>query len=222
MINIKIDVAAALASLQQIRTEQIPFALSRAINRSAFQARENLIARVQSLYHFKTGKAWVRGNNSARTGWFIVEPGTKTNLPAVVSTNPINTYSYLYRDSGLGGIRRPRGKYLAVPLGRLQEVEITPDLRPKALMLSGFGFIVGRSGHQFIAIRSNKLYKSGSGIIATSGRYKGLQLLYVLVPLVKIQGQKIVNMEAIVRDTVQRTFPEAFKNEMAAAIRSAH
>ena len=221
MLNIRVDVAGALASLQRIRTEQIPFALSRAINRCAFQSRENLISRVQSLYRFKTGTAWVRGNNSARSGWFITEPGTKANLTAVVSTNPQHTYSYLFKDSGLSGVRYARRGYLAVPLGRLQEIAIPADLKPKAVMAS-FGFIVGKSGHQFIAIRSSKLYKGGSGLNATSGRYKGLQLLYMLVPLVKIKNQKIVDMHAIVLDTVQRTFRDAFKAEMTNAIRTAH
>jgi hypothetical protein len=221
MLSIRVDVEAALASLQRVRTEQIPFALSLAINRCAFQSRENLISRVQSLYHFKTGTAWVRGSNSARTGWFVVEPGTKANLAAVVSTNPQHTYSYLFKDSGLSGVRYARRGYLAVPLGRLQEIAIPADLKPKAIMAS-FGFVVGKSGHQFIAIRSTKQFKGGSGLIATSGRYKGLQLLYMLVPLVKIKGQKVIDMHAIVRDTVQRTFRDAFKAEMAAAIRTAH
>jgi hypothetical protein len=222
MLSIRVDVAAALASLQNIRTEQIPFATSRAINKCAFESREALLAKVKTVYKFRTGTSWLRGGGVAGKGWFFIEPGTKTNLTAIVSTDPQYTYLYLYRESGLGGVKRPRvGKYLAVPLGRLKERPggIPADLRPKALLAGGFGFIVGAGNERFIAVRSKK---KGWGLIATGKRYAGLELLYVLIPLVRVQGQKIVDMGAIVKATVERVFPGAFRAEMENAIRTAH
>lgn len=217
MLSIRVDVKAALAGLKEIRAEQIPYAVSRAINSAAYESREALLANVISKYKFKSNTAWVRGSRAGKNGWFFVEPSLKTHLTATVSTNPLNTYQYLYREGTTPGLKVARKRYLAVPLGELQKRIIPPDLRPKAVMAT-FGFIVGKEGHQFIAVRSTK---ARFGIIATGARYKGIQLLYLLVPLVRIQGQKIVDMEAIVKATVARVFPEAFKIEMANAIRTA-
>lgn len=219
MLSIRVDVAAALSSLKEIRAEQIPYAVSRAINSAAFESREALLTNVFAKYKFKSNTAWVRGSRAGKNGWFFVEPSLKTHLTAIVSTNAQYTYQYLYREGSTPGLKIARKRYLAVPLGNLQQRVIPPDLRPKAIMDSGFGFIVGKGSEKFIAVRSAK---KGFGLLATGARYKGLQLLYILVPLVRIQGQKITDMEGIVKATVARVFPEAMKVEMANAIRTAH
>ena len=218
MISIKVDINAAVASLQQVREDQLPFAISRALNSAAYESREALLTNVITKYKFKSNTAWVRGSRTGRNGWFFVEPSTKAHLAALVSTNPQYTYQYLYREGTTHGIKIARIRYLAVPLGNLQQRIIPADLRPKALIDSGFGFIVGAGGEKFIAVRSTK---KGWGMLATSKRYQGLQLLYVLVPMVRIHAQKITDMETTVRSTVARVFPEALRVEMANAIRTA-
>jgi hypothetical protein len=218
MLSIRVDVEAALASLKEIRADQIPFAVSRSINSAAYESREALLQNVFAKYKFKSNTAWVRGSRTGRNGWFFVEPSNKRALTAIVSTNAQYTYQYLYREGSTPGLKVARKRYLAVPLGNLQQRLIPPDLRPKAVMDSGFGFIVGKGTEKFIAVRNTK---KGFGLLATGPRYKGLQLLYILVPLVRIRGQKITDMETIVRATVARVFPEALKVEMANAIRTA-
>ena len=42
-----------------------------------------------------------------------------------------------------------------------------------------------------------------------------------LLPMIRVAGQKVVNLESIVRSTVNAEFPAAFNREMTAAIRTA-
>lgn len=220
-LRIKVDVRGALAGLEEIQYGQLPFAISRAINKTALDTREVLLSRVLSMYKFRGNNAWVRGGRTQdKAGWFWVTLSSKTNLRAEISTNPNFTYQYLYTEGSTPGLKQARRRYLAIPLGRLQQIKIPPDLRPSAIM-SSFGFIVGKGGDKFIAVRSTKQYKGGSGLVATAGRYKGLELLYLLVPLVRIQAQKILPMEELARATVARVFPETLKLEIANAVRTA-
>lgn len=213
MINITVDVAGAIARLQDYKVQELPFVTSKAINSAAYESRLGLLAHIQSIYRFRTGSATHGG--AFGKGWFAVFPSRKDNLVAEVKTDPKYTYEHLYRDSGTGGIKIARKHYLCVPLGSLRERLIPADLRPRAILASGFGIIVGMEGHQFIAVRSTKTFKSGSGIVTTNPRYKGLQFLYVLVPMVRIRAQKVLNMEQEVRAIVAKVFPQAFEREMA-------
>jgi hypothetical protein len=223
MLTVTVDVRKALAQLQAVRQDQSPYATSRAINACAYESRAALLTKIQSIYRFKSGAGWTRGGGALGTGWFHVSPSDKrqARIEASVSVDPQYYYAYLYKESALGGIKIARRRYLAVPLGNLQQHRIPADLSPRALMApGGSGFIISTGTSKFIAIRSGK--KTGvTGLPATSARLKGIVLLYSLLPLVKVKGQKIIDMEATVRATVAKTFPEAFRREMELAIRTA-
>lgn len=218
MISIKVDVEKALAGLRQVRDDQIPYVLSRAINSCAYLSREAMLQRIAGTYKFRTGIGWLRGGGTAGKGWIFYTPATKYKPVAVVSSDPQYTYLYLYEESGLSGVKHALHGYLAVPLGSMQQRKIPDNMRPKPLIDSGQGFIVELGKHKFIATRPVKQGRR-RGLKATAGRLAGLQLLYVLMPLVKVQGQKILSLEQTVRATVEREFYAAFQREMAAAIK---
>ena len=153
MLTVQVDVSQAMRQFQNLRMDQIPFATSRAINTCAFESRLALLTKIQSIYHFKGGAGWTRGGGSLGTGWFHVKQSDKrqARIEAEVSVDPQYYYAYLYKESLLGGVKIARKRYLAVPLGNLQQRRIPADLTPRALLApGGSGFIISAGNSKFI------------------------------------------------------------------------
>ena len=225
MLSIKVDINGALASLQNVRSDQIPYVTSRAINDCADKAVDDLVKWVQTIFNFRGSGAWVRYK------WFESKWSSKYNLVALV----IGKLDYLLLHE-TGGIKTPHmGMSLAVPLGTLRLKRIPPQLRPKYVLGSdmggllrsaslgprsrkkqianfGKGFILELGGKRFIVMRTTQ----NIGVAAKSARLNGLQMLYYLTPAVKIVPR--LRMHESVERTVVREFNAAFARRMNEAI----
>src|ERR1039457_939468 len=127
--SIKVDISGALAQLQRARTDQIPYAASRAINDCADKAVTDLVAWVQSIFNFRGSGAWVKSK------WFKSKWSNKNDNPMVAYVLGMMDYLLLHEQ---GGIKTPhRGASLAVPLGTLRFRRIPDTLRPRYLLGSG-------------------------------------------------------------------------------------
>jgi hypothetical protein len=228
---IKVDIAAAMAGLQNVRQKQIPYATSLAINQCADASVNDLVIWVRSIFNFRGQQtAWIKSK------WFKSRWSDKRNLTAYV----LGMLDYLLLHE-VGGIKTPhRGTSLAVPLGTLRYRRIPATLRPRYLLGTGdlqnvlkaaslgprsrkkqlatFGqaFILDLNGKRFIAMRTGQ----DIGIPANAPRLKGIHLLYFLTPAVRIVPR--LHMRDTVQKTVAREFNAAFARGMAEAIRTAH
>lgn len=230
MISIKVDIAAALAGLQHVRQDQIPYATSRAINDCADAAVNDLVRWVQSIFNFRGQSGWIKYK------WFKSRWSNKSNLVAYV--DGMLDYLLLHEQ---GGLKTPhRGGSLAVPLGNLRLRRIPPQLRPRFVLGNdlgavltaaslkgersrkkrfatfGSGFILNLHGRHYIAMRTGQ----DVGIAATAARLKGIRLLYLLVPSVRLAPR--LKMRESVANTVAREFNAAFARRMSEAIATAH
>lgn len=225
---IRVDVQAALAGLQRIRQDQIPYATSRAINDCADRAVDDLVNWVKTIFTFRGQSGWVKRK------WFRSKWSNKATLVAYV----MGMLDYLLLHE-VGGMKTPRrAAHLAVPLGTLRFKRIPPNLRPKYVLggdLQGLlksaslgprsrkkqmsqwnkGMIIDLHGKQFIAMRTSQ----NIGIPATAKRLQGLKLLYYLTPAVKIIPR--LRMRQIVETAVRREFNQAFRVRFAEAMRTA-
>jgi hypothetical protein len=227
---IKVDISAAMAGLQQIQRNQIPYAASRAINDCADAAVRDLVSWVQKVFNFRgRSAAWTRYK------WFHSRWSNKQNLVAYVEG--LLDYLLLHEK---GGIKLPhKGPHLAVPLGTLRTMRIPKMLRPRfvlgrdlqALLGSaslkgkgsrkkqiaqfGKGFLLQLGSKTFIGMRTTM----DVGVAATSPRLRGVRLLYILVPSTRIAPR--LRMRESVEGTVQREFAAAFNRRLAEAMRTA-
>ena len=232
MISIKVDISAALAGLQRVRNDQIPYATSRALNDFADIAVNDLVKWVQTIFNFRGQTGWIKRK------WFESKWSSKNQNP--IAAYVIGKLDYLLLHE-VGGLKTPHaGPTLAVPLGNLQRRRIPASLRPRYLLgkdlggllrsasLAGVrsrrkqianfggGFILVIAGKRFIAMRTMQ----DIGIAPTARRFKGLRLLYLLTPSVRIVRR--LRMSESVESTVRREFNDAFARRMADAIRTAH
>lgn len=126
MIQITAQIENALA---QMAGDQLPFAASLALNRTAVGARD--VVRDNLPKRFRLRNNWTKGAIQARTS-------TKSNLMAMVMAPD---YMAIQET---GGSRQPtKSRLLAAPVDVAQGSRITPkSKRPRALIASGKGFIV--------------------------------------------------------------------------------
>lgn len=78
-MDIRIDVAGAVELRNKVRslaTDQMPYAISRAVNETAYYARDKMIAQTRSAFTIR--RPWVA------TGWRVI-PSRKTDEPKVAT-----------------------------------------------------------------------------------------------------------------------------------------
>lgn len=75
-LNVKVDIAAALRGLSQVREEQIPFAVSLALNRTIEHARAETVREMERVFD--------RPTSYARNGLWV-RRATKINLEAEIA-----------------------------------------------------------------------------------------------------------------------------------------
>jgi hypothetical protein len=236
MISVTVDTAGTLAGLNTVQRNQVPFALSRAINDVALSSRRQLIALMPSRFRFRTGTRWIESGGPTHRGWFNVRLSGKTHLEAFVEA----TIDYLLLQE-VGGIKTShRGGMIAVPLGKLQLKKIPPQLRPKFLLgqdlqglfratslqprsrkkqLTSFGsaFLLKTGGKTFIV--RNVASVAGAAGFPVTRHGRTMDFMYDLVPAVHILGR--MRMVPTVRDVVAREFNAAFALRLREAMATA-
>ena len=195
--------ASAVQKAMQGFSKQMPFAMSQALNATAFDVRKEIVDKTypQSFN--------VRNKRFAGT-MFRVEKATKKKLRASVFDRLKKDYMV---DQAEGGIKTPRGKSIAIP-GRDMKMRtkggVTKANRPRNLLNKKgvFKTTSTRSGQPIIVRR------------ATKKRYP-LQMMYILEPsgVIKKRFDFYEDANATARREIDRAFAKRFKRAKATARR---
>ena len=224
-VSIKVDISGALAQLQRVRNDQIPFATALALTRTAQSARDAVKSKLPSQFRL-------------RNTW------TEQGVKAIMATkgNPVayvNFARYYMLLQEYGGLKIGRVNYIAVPLDPALRNRIPTNMRPKVLLaqqdlqatVSGFksqariraisktyntGFLINSGGKLFIAIRTGRSMKKG---MLRGQRDPHVRILYVLVRQTRIP--KRLHMYETVQQTVRDQFKQFFAEAMQFAMRTA-
>jgi hypothetical protein len=205
-IGVKSTLDQVLAAVGVFDDKQLPFAVSKALNDTANQARDAVRAKMPS-------------NFTIRRDWVVkgiqVVPATKQSLSAIVWSR--DDYMALQET---GGDKTPFGKYLAIPLpavkptaGSIVRKEDYPRNIPATLTAPGKGgqltaVVTMRNGKKFIARAS-----------ANPTKGKRLELLYYLMPTAHLKPR--LNLETITDQVVADKFADNFEKAIALAMSTA-
>src|ERR1035437_6303847 len=167
MANVRVDVADALAGLQRVRIDQIPFATAKALTNTAQAAMTAVRAKLPS--QFRLRNTWtVQGVR--------FEMATKTRPVAKVTFD--RYYMYLQE---VGGVKIGKRNYIAVPIDPALRNRIPANMRPRVLLAGAdlslltagkgqgmtkritanynAGFLIKSGSHLYIAIRTARATK---------------------------------------------------------------
>ena len=169
MVTLRLDsnIKQFSRTLRDIERKQLPFATSKALNDTAFDVRKQIVDRTFPRDFKQRNKRFI-------SAALRVSKSTKKKLIASVSDRLGR--EYLQRHT-TGGIKRPRGRNIAVPAGvRIRsQGGVTKANRPRQLLNKPKVFITkGRSGQKVIMRRRTK-------------KRTPAEVLYVLEPTARIR-----------------------------------
>jgi hypothetical protein len=193
-IDIRHNIKEFTKYLDGTERKQIPYAISLAINGTAFDVRDALVKHTKA--HFRNRRAWYRPKSPV--GIHVQKSHKKKRLVATVSTAwaPAQKHEE-------GGVRRPhRGKNLLIPTDRV----------PKSRRGAG-----GAGGY----LAQNKIFSTPRGIFRRVGgkRNAAVQLLYWKVHRAAIKPRYGWGEVAV--HTVTRRINPQFQRALAKALRTA-
>lgn len=207
-INVTTNLSTVTKALDAFGKNQMPFAMSQALNDAAFEVRKDTIERVWPRSITQRNPAFmkamlmpIRGDNRA----------TKRRLRSIVQNHPTGTRhkDYLQR-LAVGGIKRPNGRSLAIPAEDMPiraRGGVTARNRPRNLLDRPKAFRQMVGGQEMILERRTKK------------RYP-LKRLYLLEQQpAKVDQQFDFYQEA--QRTGQRSFAQNFRKRFAQAKRTA-
>ena len=207
-INVTTNLSTVTKALDAFGKNQMPFAMSQALNDAAFEVRKDTIERVWPRSITQRNPAFmkamlmpIRGDNRA----------TKRRLRSIVQNYQTGTRNkdYLQR-LAVGGIKRPNGNNIAIPANDMPtraKGGVTIGNRPRNILNKPKVFKNRLpNGQEFIARRRTKK------------RYP-LQMLYLLEPDGQVKKQFPFYEEA--EKVGQRAFAQNFRKRFAQAKRTA-
>lgn len=176
-IGLKSDIKKLTASLSVFNPDQLPFTVATALNRTAEQARDAVVAAMPAEFILR--------REFIKTG-VLVDYAKKTNLTAIVYDRD----KFMARqESGADKIPMDGGQNLAVPLAARPNVH---DIIPEELLPANLGkaeYTTSRNGRQITKKGSGnaafKMISNGKTYLAMRTA-AGLQMMYLLIPVAKI------------------------------------
>ena len=214
MIAIRLqNVEAVQQEMHAIGSDQLPFAMALSITKTAqgVQGAE----REQLPVRFTLRRAsWMKAN-------IKIKAATKSDLQATVT----DTYGQMAMQE-TGGEKYPYGQYLCVPIvgGARRSISslISDEDTPKALMESGQGFIRGnvmyRRGRHYKRARKYSKWTGPNRMEKAEARDQ-ITPMYVLVTRATVPAR--YDFAQTARETVQRVWPENFRQAFLQAVRTA-
>ena len=199
-INLTSNASVVQKALQGF-SKQMPFAMSQALNSTAFDVRKQIVERTypQSFT--------VRNKRFAST-MFRVEKATKRKLSSAVFDRLGKDYMVKQAE---GGIKTPRGNNVAIP-GRVNTRTSTGKIprakTPRNLLSNGKAYKTTlRGGQQAIVQPQGR------------GKTKRLKVMYVLEPQARIPQRFDFYEDAnkVSRRNFDKNFAKAFKRAKATA-----
>lgn len=223
-LSIKVDIDGPRQAIENLRAEQLPFTIARALTMTAQGGQT--VAREEEAIVFKLRNDWTMRNTK-------IKAATKQELIAQVYTDTANRSTgapdYLPgQQSGREKVPVNGRQHIAIPTKYLTKMVgygiIPQELRPKALLqyAQNGGKRLTRGGKlrgQSAAIRGMIFFgpvRLSSGAYAIMGRYvtdREAYPMYLLVDEVRVRA--IFPMEETVTKRAQDTFPENFKKAAA-------
>ncbi len=212
-IRVTVESAGVERHLLELRRDQVPFATSLALNntgKAVQSAQQETIRR-----NFKIRRTWVL------QGVKIARFSTKARLVVTIMIDRARDFLDKFEE---GGIKRPRGKHLAIP----NEVRRTKsDIVGKAQRPRSFGFVFFGRGTKATIYKGNRrtflmAKPDGSGgIFQRVGRRGGSRLkkLYSFTRDARIAP--MLHFHDVARRVVSRVFPEEFRKAFAQALATA-
>ena len=224
-INIKADNKQLEARIRDVALKQIPFAMSKSLNKTTKYIRDTPLKRYYAKTFEMRDKAFF---NQVHSIAYSSLPFTKQHgiavtqikqrkAPQVVGTKPQpggrTAYTGFMTRHVTGGVKLPKGSKLAIPVGSAKTKTKTGKtrkaMRPAAIMHSGRGVILAND---------NSL---GSTMYRKMGRGKNAKLkpIYTLSTGAKIK--KVYDPMPIVKQRVRFVFPYNFRVALVQAIKTA-
>ncbi len=212
-LRVDIETAGVDRFLLQLHRNQVPFATSLALNntgKAVQSAQQEAIRR-----NFKIRREWVL------QGVKIARFSTKARLVVTIVIEKARDFMVKFED---GGIKRPRGKHLAIP----NEVRRTKsDIVGRAQRPKSFGFQFHSRGPKATIYKGNRrtflmAKPDGSGGIFQRVGRRGssrLKKLYSFTPDARIAP--MLHFHEIARRVVPLVFPEEFRKAFAKALATA-
>lgn len=194
--DIEVNVPEVVFSLSTLKSKQLPFATSLALNLTLKDAQNQL--RKEMPRKFKIRRPWVlRG--------VVVKPSNKNRLWGSIGQR--DAFMSLHES---GGIKTPFSRAIAVPVGALartaQSKVLTKSKRPRALLKRK-------------NVYRGETRKGVPAIIKRGTVRKPLEVLYVLVGSARIERR--FGFVATVNKVVRKKWPANFGKALARAIASA-
>lgn len=198
-VSVRSNIDEITGWMNRVSRQQLPFATSVALNDTAFDVRRQIVDRTMP-------RAFKLKNKRFPSAAMRVRKSTKRKLRAGV-------YDRLGREylvtQATGGIKRPRGRHIAVPQGvrRTSTGKISKANRPRQML--------NKPRHFIATMPSGK-----SGIWKRKGKSRlPISLEYAFVTQARIPKRLRFYEDA--QRTIRRRFPRRFKAAFAKAKRTA-
>lgn len=216
MFGISVDLASFQRDLNHVALNQIPFATSRAINKTALDIQATMRTHMHSVFT-------VRRPSYVDKAVKIKPFATKGSPTAVIAIDPPGERDDILAKFEQGGEKRPlSGERLAVPVEarRGKAGVVTAADRIKALNFKPHG----RSGNVFVGDRRTIMIKKQGGrgvILQRIGRGKNarVKVLYSFRPKVRIKP--VLQFEQTALRVVTKKFAGNFELAWQEAIATA-
>tara|TARA_R110002110_G_scaffold294324_7_gene508325 strand:+ start:3570 stop:4181 length:612 start_codon:yes stop_codon:yes gene_type:complete len=193
-VSVRSNIDEITGWMNRVSRQQLPFATSVALNDTAFDVRRQIVDRTMP-------RAFKLKNKRFPSAAMRVRKSTKRKLRAGV-------YDRLGREylvtQATGGIKRPRGRHIAVPQGvrRTSTGKISKANRPRQLLNKPNAFKITSGGKSAIYTRRR-------------GKGGGLEFQYALVNSARIPRRLRFYEDA--QRTIKQRFPRRFKVAFARA-----
>lgn len=199
-VSVTSNISAVSKAIDAFGKRQIPFATSQALNDTAFAVRKEIVERTYP-------DSFTVRNRRFASAMFRVGKASKRNLVATVSDVLGRDYMV---DQAKGGIKRPRGRNIAIPSREIKRTGTgkVPKAKQPRNLLDGKGYRTTlRSGQPVIAEKTGR------------GSAKRQRVLYLLEPTARIPKRFPFYERG--RKVAKDTFPRAFDRRFAQARRTA-
>lgn len=199
LISVKTNLNDLMGRVADIKARQVPFALSQALNTTAFEIRSEIVQRTYP-------RAFTVRNSRFINAALRVATATKINLVASVFDQLGR--DYLERHT-TGGIKSPRGSNLAIPTDQVTRNaggSVRAAQQPRNVLNKRNAFKLHMNGNTFIAQRQGK------------ARYP-LRIFYLLEPRATIAKTFAFYEDA--RRVVSDKLADAWSRAWSRAIKTA-
>jgi hypothetical protein len=214
-LQIEADVRAAVGALDAVRVDQLPFALSLALNRIAQAAKKDVTAEIATKYRNRSGSL------AFLMQGVRMDPATKVNPTATVCDVD---WFMAYQEEG-GRKQATGNKWERIRAAAIEGVRVPPSVSAM-LAQHGSGYFINQFrssgewflGHRYITGKDDIRYRHGDERNFDNGN-PGFSVVMLLEKAVDVKPS--FGMRATVERTVEAGFAAAFREAAEQAMATA-